>query len=374
MKIRFTRILITCSLVAFLGAISKGQNATGLQNIIVEKYYISDKNDSISSSGLIPVGSVTYRIYADMKPGYKFQIAYGLSNHPLFFKTTTSFFNNEDRGGLFPTYTKIQAKSNTVMLDSWLTAGLACKDNFGVLKTEDNGVATVTNNEGILANNNPLAGIPLTEQDGMVSIPSGITITPTGSLGIGDLGNALLDGSANGKEFILNDGSWFNLDGITGLDSTNKVLIAQITTNGDFSFELNIQLRTPPDYRGTEKFVAHDAVADETQLSCLSYNSAAIHTGIEKPIEKNKGSNLISVYPNPATDGKCFLKIRTESKNPANKYKVCDLLGNLIFQKNIDASAGNYTDKIDLSAYPSGMYFIEVIIDGNRTVNKIVKR
>ena len=61
----------------------------GLEDIIVEKYYISNAADSIGSIGNLPSGSVTYRIFVDMLPGYKFQAAYGVAGHELRLETTT---------------------------------------------------------------------------------------------------------------------------------------------------------------------------------------------------------------------------------------------------------------------------------------------
>ena len=67
----------------------------GLEGIVVERYYCSDKNDSVvtdkysSDKGTLPVGSITYRIYADMLPGYKFQAAFGIPGHPLKISTST---------------------------------------------------------------------------------------------------------------------------------------------------------------------------------------------------------------------------------------------------------------------------------------------
>jgi hypothetical protein len=126
----------------------------GLENIIVEKYYISNENDATvnSSGGVLPIGSITYRIYVDMLPDYKLQAVYGVPGHEMRNATTTLFFNNEDRGATSPTYTKNKARGNTVMLDSWLSVGAACAGNFGVLKTEDDGVATNINSDGVLQN------------------------------------------------------------------------------------------------------------------------------------------------------------------------------------------------------------------------------
>jgi len=104
--------IISGLLFNFLSVLAHGQN--GLENIIVETYYISDANDSIETDavsanpGALPVGSITYRIYADMLPGYKFQAAFGINtpgdSHELRLATTTLFFNNEDRGATSPTY------------------------------------------------------------------------------------------------------------------------------------------------------------------------------------------------------------------------------------------------------------------------------
>jgi hypothetical protein len=132
---------------------------------MVERYYVANAADAAASNGVLPVGSVTYRVYADMLPGYKFQAAYATSspiNHPLSILSTTAFYNNESGGNYIPSYTKAQAAGNTLMLDSWLTVGAACKKNgadpatlgyFGVLKTEDNGVNNVVNSGGLLQNN-----------------------------------------------------------------------------------------------------------------------------------------------------------------------------------------------------------------------------
>ncbi len=242
----------------------------GLEKIVVEKYYISNAADSIGSIGVLPVGSVTYRIFVDMLPGYKFQAAYGVPGHELRLSTTTAFFNNEDRGATTPTYSKTQARGNTIMLDSWLSVGAGCAANFGVLKSDDNtvsGGATVINNTvpAILQNNDPLAGIPLTTHDGLWA---GTTPSVT-FVGItsGDL--SMFDAtSMAGNLFTTSNGSWASLNGTTGVNpDTNRVLIAQITTNGVFHYELNIQIGTPGG--GVENYVALNPVAPEISIPSL---------------------------------------------------------------------------------------------------------
>ncbi len=251
------KILLVIALI-IAGACLHAQN--GLENIIVEKYYISNAADSIGSSGPLPVGSVTYRIYVDMLPGYTFQMAYGNATHNLKFTTTTSFFNNLDYGSTTPNYSKTNARKNTVMLDSWLSVGAACNGNFGVLKSEDNGVSNVVNLNGLLANTDTSMGIPLTTQDGLIAgSPQSVTM-----VGITNQTDVFSDGSVVGNSFILNNAAWSSLSGSTGPTSTNRVLIAQITTNGAFHYELNIQIGTPTG--GVQNYVSSNPTLYNGQM------------------------------------------------------------------------------------------------------------
>ncbi len=257
--------LILLSLI--LNHSSKAVN--GLEGIIVEKYYISSENDTNLNlvGGVLPPGSVTYRIYVDMLPNYKFQAAFGITGHELKLSTTTNFFNNEDRGNEAPTYTKTQAAGNTVMLDSWLSAGAACSGNFGVLKSDDNATSNTTNNDGILQNNDPLAGIPLTSRDGFLAgSPQAVTF-----VGINSLLPIFDNVNNTGNLFSTFNGSWSSLSGSTGPTADNKVLIAQITTDGIFSFELNIQIGTPTG--GVQQYVARNPTGSQVQLPSLIYQN-----------------------------------------------------------------------------------------------------
>ena len=260
------KIIVGLGLV-MLGAFAHAQQ--GLERIIVEKFYVSNAADSVGSYGTLPVGSVTYRIYADMLPGYKFQMAYGNSKHSLSFSTSTSFFNNTDRGATTPNnISKTNTGKNTVLLDSWLSVGAACSGYNGVLKSEDDGVSTLVNSNGLLKNTDASAGIPLTSQDGMIAG----TINPVTFVGITP--NVFNDGSSNGNSFSTNNGAWACQTGVNGQTpgasgptAANRVLIAQITTNGIFHYELNIQIGTPTG--GYQLFVAKNPTGNEISIPSL---------------------------------------------------------------------------------------------------------
>src|SRR6218665_162847 len=215
--------LVAASMLTLTVGMAKAQN--GLECIVVERYYVADANDAANSEGVLAAGSVTYRVYADMLPGYKFQALYGVPAHAMNISTSTLFFNNEDRGATTPTYTKAQAPANTVMLDSWFSAGGACSNQLGIMKSEDDGVGTVVNADGILQNTDGSAGIPLTTQDGLIAgTPAAVTF-----VGLSSTQLDVFDATSNvGSSFSTTNGSVAVLGGSMGpVPATNKVLVGQ---------------------------------------------------------------------------------------------------------------------------------------------------
>lgn len=339
----------------------------GLEQVIIEKYYISDSNDASADAtdGVLPVGSVTYRVYLDLRPGYIFQSAYGDINHDLKIATTTTFFNNESRGAIHPNYKLAQAKSNTVMLDSWLSAGAACTGQIGVLKSDDNGIATVVNADGLLQNQDPRAGIPLTQQDGMVAgnPASVVTVGISSEVAIFDNENT----ATNGSTFITNNGAWASLQGGKGADSlTNKVLIGQFTTNGTFSFELNIQIRSPNLI--VEQYVAKNSVGNELLFPGLNYNSDTL-VGT-KILGKNQ--IVARVYPNPASN---YLHFECSNNFNSNlQYCISNLSGSDLIKGNIETDVNLVNHYLDISNLPDGMYLLKVYNNEFMQINKFLKK
>jgi hypothetical protein len=265
----------------------------GLENVIVEKYYISGPNDTIQPrvSGYLPIGSTTYRIFLDMLPEYRFYSCYGSKQHPLKLNTTTFFFNNEDIGNTTPNVIPRRTLTrNTVMLDSWLSAGAAGEEYYGVLKTDDDSLETIQHEGQFLQNNDKKAGIPLSKRDGLLSASK----TPFPSfLGIDSLEKILLNQSL-GRSFTTTTGVWGCLGGSVGPDSlkTNRLLIAQFTTDGEFSFELNVMIGK----RGyaPEHYFAKDPLPGEFVLPSLNYkskNSKTIKSQATTSVKRNANTN-----------------------------------------------------------------------------------
>ena len=262
--------------IAILFAVVAGYSQ-GLENVIVEKYYEASAADaSLDPDGNLVADAVTYRIFIDMAAGYRLSSVFGVPEntttgypgHTLFFETTTNFINNLDRGdAIANSIGSSRVTDNTVALDSWLSLGASSGGHSALLKGSDS--------DGSLLSQFTNSGADFTDlatNDGFIAgTPEGVSIIPaaleTQINSIFGTGSGL-----TGPRFEVVDGSWYSFNGATGADSDNMVLVAQITTDGDLSFELNVQLI---DAAGNaENWVARDATgASEIQSDLLSFTT-----------------------------------------------------------------------------------------------------
>jgi hypothetical protein len=256
-----------------------------VENVIVETYYIADNNDIADTlGGTLAAGSKTYRIFIDLKEGSVLKKVYGDQFHPLLFRTSTTFYNHKTEGKSFAKdFNKNRFEENTVALDSWLTIGQISNSSttlHGILKTDDtNGsfIGGVNNDSLLLSNTSPDLGIPLTVADGIINY--NLQLTNWGSNGIVDpvttLDSTIFGSLQTGNEFLSYDASIQNSGTIGVNPADNKILIAQLTTSGELSFKLNIEVEIPNPSGGVflVKYVSdNDTLFDDEQLSpYLSY-------------------------------------------------------------------------------------------------------
>ena len=234
----------------------------GLEGIILEKFYISSKEDNSKPelSGYLAPGSITYRIYVDLKPGYTFQAAYGAPNHQLYIKSTNLFYNHVEYGAEYPNRIPLRTYSrNTSRLDSWLSVGGAGENQIGVLKSEDDTLNVFKTSGAYLKNHSKKMGVSLEVVDGMkeqfnLAFPTFYQMDST-IKGLGTITNTNTISTKNGAWASMGKGS-------QGADSlSNKILIAQLTTDGKLSYQLNLLIGTPDGK--SEKYVAHNPIEGE---------------------------------------------------------------------------------------------------------------
>jgi hypothetical protein len=222
----------------------------GLKGIIVEKIPVT--SEAASNDPDLPADAIAYRIFAEMAPEYEFQAVFSLENHEMVIETTSEFYNNSDFGGTSAKEipSALFASYPALVYDSYITVNAAANNKIGILKTED-----IT--DGIV--------------DGLMSGTS---------LALQTIGEdfSIPFGSDNYAGIFSTFSGIYNVNGgEQGPTSSNRVLIGQFTTNGDFSFELNIQIRKN-DGSKLERYVAKNPDVNEYLFAGLTYpvNSAPL--------------------------------------------------------------------------------------------------
>ncbi len=404
----------------------------GLEGVIVEKYYVADANDAADTdggTGLLQAGATVYRVYVDMLDDYKLISVGAYTNHPLTFNTTTTFFNNEDRGEAWADdVNDIYLDNNTVAIDSWLAMGGASDAHWGVLKLEDPDGSVIggANNDGgsnsvaggLLVNNTPTMGAALTAADGLFLD----TQAPGSPVNLGDA--PTIFNEAGSSTYSSEDFAWGVLSsgGVQSPIAGNKVLIGQFTTDGDFSFCLNLYVKIPtelvcpspschqdlifyPDLIESDTAGLGIAVENKFEFPSLCFNSASASfdcagiaggsalpgtscddgdpdtendawtaqcqcSGSTTSLGEHSISSMVSVYPNPARE---TLFIAMNSLNgQRTSYALRDALGRAALSAELGNLSGSWNGKLDLSELGSGVYFLEITIGSRTTTERVI--
>ncbi|HEV7236818.1 MAG TPA: T9SS type A sorting domain-containing protein [Ktedonobacteraceae bacterium] len=250
-----------------------------LNNVIVETYYVSDAKDATDSvfvsdaSGnvidtlTLPVGSTTYRVYLSLKAGFKVHKIYGDANHTLKIASDSVFFNNADRGKSYGyQIKKNDLKKGTVALDTWLTIGevtatipqtaplkpyayggvpkIYDKDSSFIGAHHNNGGSSLIPG-GLLVNKDEHAGVPVDSADGYLRMDSIPVNWVDGGIVVNGVDSTIFGSINPGKAFLSNN-AFLQNDGAQGVSpDSNQVLVAQLTTLGKISFELNVEILGP---------------------------------------------------------------------------------------------------------------------------------
>jgi len=294
MRTNIKKFLLGCSLA--LGGLTAG--AQGLEGIIVEDFHTVTQADANFINGLgnstysIVAGSKVYRVYVDMAPNYRFLTVGGsvpddgIGVHALDFSTTTTFWNDDNFGTEFPAQTR-RASTGTIF-DTYITIGstgiVGGASPCGALGSglAQVGVLRTADTNGDLTSCGVFPGF--TGNDG--SIPGTVPALTTNLSGIIDF--TALTGSASSFVIGGNSGdSYATLPANTGIDptNTNRVLIGQFTTDGVFSFHINVAIQSAAG--DVEFYVWSNPILTEVVSPFLTYPQAACNP----PVFSASGSN-----------------------------------------------------------------------------------
>jgi len=397
-------LLVLPSLIA--QATYESPDPDALERIYVERYYISDEADACDTDGgSLPVGSVTYRVFADLKPDYLLETIYGTvvegNAHPLTLSTTTEFFNNEDRGETQGgEFSLSQVNDNTVALDSYLAFGYSVQDFYALPKDVDtdgsilggmaNDGGSCATAEGLLINTDSLACEPITLVDGMIPMTSSSFITV--NLASNDTlatenSIHMFDDVNSGSDCYIDNGAWAALGGLGGVTEENMILIGQFTTDGEFSFELNMRVRIPAalqcdssicptnidyyaqlfssDTLGQPNYVTDRLI----QIPSLVFNSSTASFNCSTTAVGVTEENAVdfAIFPNPVED---FLTVQLKDETDgAVQLSIIDLQGRVVMTER----QTNAIMTSDVSTLPAGVYILELRSSMGTSTSRFIK-
>ena len=102
------------------------------------------------------------------------------------------------------------------------------------------------------------------------------------------------------------------------------------------------------------------------QVAWQTVTSLSTWTGVSGTLKnENFDKSNFSIYPNPVND---VLNIQNKANLPIEKLLIFDVFGKKILQK-----ISNF-NQIDIQNVPSGLYFLEITIDGKTSRNKFIKQ
>ncbi|MBL0063435.1 MAG: T9SS type A sorting domain-containing protein [Bacteroidetes bacterium] len=112
-----------------------------------------------------------------------------------------------------------------------------------------------------------------------------------------------------------------------------------------------------------------DTVSNQDYIYLLKTDTSGNITSTENYLSENKLS--LNIYPNPVHS---ILSISSkDSRINHYSYKLRNVLGQLIFSKNVKNIHDYLAETIDFSLLPNGLYILETTVDGHRIIDKIVK-
>ncbi|MDX2283681.1 MAG: T9SS type A sorting domain-containing protein [Bacteroidia bacterium] len=72
------------------------------------------------------------------------------------------------------------------------------------------------------------------------------------------------------------------------------------------------------------------------------------------------GFATMQVYPNPSSTGRFSLELAQIPQGEQVEIRIFNLIGNEVYMRAAAAGAGVYQQQLDLSAFPKGVYMLEI--------------
>ena len=162
----------------------------------------------------------------------------------------------------------------------------------------------------------------------------------------------------------------FSLSGTMSADNlnaeTNKVIAQLSDANGSFANPIELGRMTTNE-NGTITAQIPQVDYGHYKVRVISTNYPMVgenitDINIQASFSVSKNTFDCKIYPNPT---KSIIYISTE--NPINKIRILDNNGKVLVEK------ATSTNLIDMTAFESGLYFIEITSENKKSVQRVVK-
>jgi len=192
---------------------------------------------------------------------------------------------------------------------------------------------------------------------------SSITVSPALTSTYSVLGTSA-EGCSTTKHYTVTVNSLPTVTAISNLDSICIGGTDTLTADGATTYIWNTGANTtsiPVTLTVTTTFTVEGT--DGNGCQNMASVTQSVSTTCYEGIERYSNSANVSVYPNPSNGN--FVITTTEN---TNTIMVTDILGNELVSINPTGTTTN----VNLSAQPSGVYFIKVTANGAQTVKRII--
>jgi hypothetical protein len=110
-----------------------------------------------------------------------------------------------------------------------------------------------------------------------------------------------------------------------------------------------------------------DTLGYAAGAAIYKFEDGAVTVTHNSSLEKS----LVHIFPNPFVSD---ISITIQKQNVKNiTFRIKDIFGQPIYLKELNNLDAFYTDMLDLSWVSKGVYFLEVIADGERVVSKLIR-
>ena len=153
-----------------------------------------------------------------------------------------------------------------------------------------------------------------------------------------------------------NSASWTIVGVVPNALSTYSVTINNLLSGTSYTW----QVRTICESGGA--ITASGWTAQQTFTTTLRLENSDMTPGVPQ----------VRVYPNPAQD---VFWIETAIEQPTNvSIFISDLVGNNVESFSENADGGNFSHSLNISDLSSGIYFVTIMMNDQKTVSKLVKQ